>query len=129
MSKIDVINNASGAPAAIGTYSQAARAGDMVYLSGQIGIDPETSELVDGFEAQTRMVFSNVRSLCVAAGGSLGNAVKLNVYLEDMDNFAKFNEIAVAELSEPYPARALIQAAALPKGALVEIEAILHLPG
>lgn len=129
MSNIEAINGADGAPAAIGTYSQAVRAGELVFLSGQIGLEPASGELAAGFAAQARQVFANLAAVAAACGGSLDDAVKLNVYLRDLGDFAAFNQIAATELSEPYPARALIQAAALPKDAQVEVEAILHLPG
>jgi len=113
------------APAAIGTYSQAVRAGDTVYLSGQIGLDPATMEMVDGFEAQTRRVFTNLKAVAEAAGGSLADAVKLNIYLTDLSNFAKVNEIMATFFEQPYPARAAVGVKELPKGALVEADAIL----
>lgn len=115
------------APAAIGTYSQAVRAGDTVYCSGQIGLDPASMEMVDGFEAQTRQVFDNLAAVAEAAGGSLGQAVKLTIYLTDLGNFAKVNEIMAQYFSEPYPARAAVGVKALPKGAEVEADAILVL--
>jgi len=115
------------APAAIGTYSQAVRAGDTVYLSGQIGLDPATMEMVDGFEAQTVRVFTNLRAVAEAAGGSLGDAVKLNIYLTDLSNFAKVNEIMATFFEQPYPARAAVGVKELPKGALVEADAVLVL--
>lgn len=115
------------APAAIGTYSQAVRAGDTVYLSGQIGLDPATMQLVDGFEAQTVRVFDNLKAVAEAAGASLGDAVKLNIYLTDLANFAKVNEIMARYFAEPYPARAAVGVKELPKGALVEADAVLVL--
>jgi reactive intermediate/imine deaminase len=116
----------AGAPAAIGTYSQAVRAGDTVYLSGQIPLDPTTMALVDeSIEAQIRQVFDNLSAVAEAAGGSLADAVKLTVYLTDLANFGKVNEIMATYFSEPYPARAAIGIAALPRGAAVEIDAIL----
>jgi reactive intermediate/imine deaminase len=116
----------AGAPAAIGTYSQAVRAGDTVYLSGQIPLDPTTMELVDeSIEAQIRQVFDNLSAVAEASGGSLADAVKLTVYLTDLANFGKVNEIMATYFSEPYPARAAIGIAALPRGAAVEIDAIL----
>ena len=118
-----------GAPAAIGTYSQAVRAGDTVYLSGQIPLDPRTMQLVDGgIEVQIRRVFDNLDAVATAAGGSLKDIVKLNVYLTDLGNFAKVNEIMAAHFTEPYPARAAVGVAALPKGAQVEIDAVMVLP-
>lgn len=115
----------SGAPAAIGTYSQALRAGSTVYLSGQIGLDPATMQMVDGIDAQIERVFANLQAVAAAAGGSLADAVKLNVYLTDLGNFAKVNESMARHFREPYPARAAIGVAALPRGALVEVDAIL----
>lgn len=117
------------APAAIGTYSQAVRAGDTVYLSGQIPLDPETMELVVGsIDIQIRRVFDNLDAVATAAGGSLQNIVKLNVYLTDLGNFATVNEIMAAHFTQPYPARAAVGVAALPKGAEVEIDAVMVLP-
>ena len=117
------------APAAIGTYSQAVRAGDTVYLSGQIPLDPKTMELVGGaIDTQIRRVFDNLDAVATAAGGSLKDIVKLNVYLTDLGNFAKVNEIMAAHFTKPYPARAAVGVAALPKGAQVEIDAVMVLP-
>ena len=114
------------APAAIGTYSQAVKVGDTVYLSGQIPLVPETMELVGGdVEAQIRRVFDNLAAVCEAAGGSLIDIVKLNIYLTDLGKFAKVNEIMAEYLSEPYPARAAVGVASLPKGAGVEMEAVM----
>ncbi len=115
------------APAAIGTYSQAVQAGDTVYLSGQIGLDPASMQLVEGFEAQTVRVFDNLKAVAEAAGGSLADAVKLNIYLTDLANFAKVNEIMSRYFAEPYPARAAVGVKELPKGALVEADAVLVL--
>ena len=115
------------APAAIGTYSQAVRAGDTVYLSGQTPLDPATMELVEGFENQAKRVFDNLRAVCRAAGGDFHQVVRLTVYLVDLGNFAKLNEVMATYFREPYPARTTIGAAALPRGAQVEIDAILHL--
>ena len=115
------------APAAVGTYSQAVKVDNTVYVSGQIGLDPKTMTLQDGFDAQAKQVFANIAAICEAAGGSLKDVVKFNVSLTDLGDFAALNELFVANLSEPYPARAAVQVAALPKGAVVEIEAILHL--
>ena len=95
------------APQAIGTYSQAVHAGGTLYLSGQIGLDPQTMEMADGFEAQAHQVFSNLRAVCAAAGGDLNDAVKLTVYLSDLANFAKLNEIMAGYFAEPYPARSI----------------------
>ncbi len=113
------------APAAIGTYSQAVRLGEVVYLSGQIGLDPATMALVDGFEAQAHQVFRNLDAVCRAAGGSLNDVVKLNLYLTELANFAKINEIMASYFSQPYPARAAVGVAQLPKGALVEADAVM----
>ncbi|MCB1907339.1 MAG: RidA family protein [Rhodocyclaceae bacterium] len=121
------IISTDSAPAAIGTYSQAVRVGDTVYLSGQIGLDPQTMTLQDGFEAQTEQVFSNLSAVARAAGGGLGDAVKLTIYLTDLANFAKVNEIMGRHFAEPYPARAAVGVKELPKGALVEADAILVL--
>ncbi|WP_199507720.1 MULTISPECIES: Rid family detoxifying hydrolase [unclassified Psychrobacter] len=115
------------APAAVGTYSQAVKVDNTVYVSGQIGLDPKTMTLQEGFDAQAKQVFVNIAAICEAAGGSLKDVVKFNVSLTDLGDFAALNELFVANLSEPYPARAAVQVAALPKGAVVEIEAILHL--
>lgn len=115
------------APAAIGTYSQAVKAGNTVYLSGQIGLDPATMQLVDGFEAQTVRVFENLKAVAEAAGGSLADVVKLNIYLTDLANFAKVNEIMARYFAEPYPARAAVGVKELPKGAVVEADAVLVL--
>ncbi len=115
------------APAAIGTYSQAVRAGDTVYVSGQIGLDPASMQMVDGFEAQTVRVFDNLKAVAEAAGASLADAVKLNIYLTDLGNFAKVNEIMARYFAEPYPARAAVGVKELPRGALVEADAVLVL--
>jgi len=115
------------APAAIGTYSQAVRAGETLYLSGQIGLDPETGRLVDGIENQIRRVFENLKAVAEAAGGSLADSVKLTVYLTDLAHFARVNEIMSAYFEQPYPARAAVGVAALPRGALIEADAILVL--
>ena len=103
------------APAAIGAYSQAVRAGDTVYLSGQIPLDPATMQLVDGVEAQIHQVFKNLSAVCEAAGGSLNDLVKLNVYLTDLSHFARVNEIMSQYVSEPFPARAAVGVASLPR--------------
>jgi reactive intermediate/imine deaminase len=114
------------APAAIGTYSQAIQAGDTVYLSGQIPLEPATMELVrGGIEAQIRQVFQNLQAVAVAAGGTLADVVKLNVYLTDLANFSTVNEIMAEHFVEPYPARAAIGVSQLPRGAAVEMDAIL----
>lgn len=117
----------TNAPAAIGTYSQAVKVGDTVYLSGQIPLDPVSMQLVEGIEAQIVRVFDNLQAVANAAGGSLADTVKLNVFLTDLGNFAKVNEIMAKYFTEPYPARAAIGVAALPRGAAVEMDAILHL--
>ncbi len=113
------------APAAIGTYSQAVRVGDTVYCSGQIGLDPETMLMVEGIEAQIHRVFANLTAVAHAAGGSLANAVRLTVFLTDLGHFAKVNEIMAEYVPQPYPARAAVGVASLPRGALVEVDAVL----
>lgn len=115
------------APAAIGTYSQAVRAGNTVYLSGQIGLDPAAMQLREGFEAQTVQVFENLKAVAVAAGATLADVVKLNVFLIDLANFAQVNEIMGRYFTEPYPARAAVGVKELPRGALVEADAVLVL--
>lgn len=115
------------APAAIGTYSQAIKVGDTVYLSGQIPLNPTSMELVDGFEAQVVQVFENLKSVAEAAGGSLADIVKLNIFLIDLAHFAAVNEIMGRYFQQPYPARAAIGVAALPKGAQVEMDGVLVL--
>lgn len=113
------------APAAIGPYSQAIRAGDIVYLSGQIGLDPATGQLVDGLSGQAHRVLQNLRAVAAAAGGTLDDVVKVTLLLADMNDFAKVNEIMAEYFGQPYPARATYQVAALPKGARVEVEAVM----
>ncbi len=116
------------APQAIGTYSQAVKVGPTVYLSGQIPLDPQTMELVDGnMRAQITRVFDNLKAVAAAAGGSLADVVKLTVYLTDLSHFALINEVMASYFNEPFPARAAIGVAALPKGAGVEMDAILVL--
>ena len=116
------------APQAIGTYSQAVRAGDTVYLSGQVPFDPATMQLVPGdMEAQARRVFDNLKAVAEAAGGSLADAVKLTIFLTDLGNFAKVNEVMATYFAKPYPARSTIGVAQLPRGAQIEIECVLHL--
>ncbi len=115
------------APAAIGTYSQAVKAGDTVYLSGQIGLDPATMQMVDGIEAQIHRVFQNLKAVAEAAGGSLADVVKLNVFLTDLGHFAKVNEIMAQYFGEPYPARAAVGVKELPRGALVEADGVMVL--
>lgn len=115
------------APQAIGTYSQAMRAGSTVYLSGQIPLDPATGEMVAGdMEAQVRRVFDNLKALAAAAGSDLDHAVRVTVYLTDLQHFALVNRVMAEYFSQPYPARAAVGVAALPKGAAVEIDAILE---
>jgi len=115
------------APQAIGTYSQAVRAGDTVYLSGQIPLDPETGQLVSGdIDAEIRRVFENLQAVAEAAGATLAHAVKMTVFLTDFSHFAKVNEIMAQYCSQPYPARAAVGVAQLPKGARVEIECVLY---
>jgi reactive intermediate/imine deaminase len=116
------------APDAIGTYSQAIRAGDTVYLSGQIPLDPATMQLVEGtFEDRVKRVLDNLRAVCRAAGGDLDRVVRVTVYLTDLGNFAKVNEAMAACFREPYPARAAVGVASLPRGADVEIDAVMYL--
>jgi reactive intermediate/imine deaminase len=114
------------APAAIGTYSQAVRAGDSLYLSGQIGLDPQSMQLVEGIEAQTHRVFKNLAAVAQEAGLDLSRAVRMTVYLADLAHFAKVNEIMAQYVKEPYPSRAAVGVASLPRGALVEVDAILY---
>jgi len=121
-----VISTAA-APAAIGPYSQAVRCGGTVYLSGQIGLDPQTMQLAEGVEAQARRVFDNLQAVCTAAGGSLADVVKLTIYLTDLAHFARVNEIMAGYFAQPYPARAAVGVAALPRGALVEADAVIVL--
>ena len=115
------------APAALGPYSQAIRAGQTVYLSGQLGLDPKTGNLVEGIEAQAHQVFRNLRAVAVAAGGNLDDMVKLSILMQNLGDFAKVNEIMATYFTQPYPARATYQVAALPKGGLIEIEGVLVL--
>lgn len=116
------------APGAIGTYSQAVKAGNTVYLSGQIPLDPKTMEIVTGdVETHVRRVFENLRAVARAAGGDLANAVKINVYLTDLGNFQTVNKVMAEYFAQPYPARAAIGVAALPRGAVVEVDAVLVL--
>jgi len=116
----------AGAPAAIGAYSQAVRAGDTVYLSGQIGLDPASQQLVEGVDAQIERVFANLAAVARAAGLGLDRAVRITVYLTDLAHFAKVNESMARHVPQPFPARAAVGVASLPRGALVEIDAILH---
>jgi reactive intermediate/imine deaminase len=115
------------APAAIGTYSQAVRARDTLYLSGQIGLDPATGKLVEGIDNQIERVFGNLKAVAEAAGASLGDVVKLSVYLTDLANFTRVNEVMARYFVQPYPARAVVGVASLPRGALVEADAIIVL--
>ncbi|MFN2646368.1 MAG: RidA family protein [Burkholderiales bacterium] len=114
------------APEAIGTYSQAVRAGASVYVSGQIGLDPATMQLAEGIEGQTHRVFRNLAAIAAASGLGLENAVRMTVYLTDLAHFARVNEIMAQYVREPYPSRAAIGVSGLPRGALVEIDAILQ---
>ncbi|HVE50108.1 MAG TPA: RidA family protein [Casimicrobiaceae bacterium] len=115
------------APAAIGPYSQAIRVGNIVYLSGQIGLDPASGNMVDGVEAQAHQVFRNLRAVAQAAGGTLDDIVKVSLLLVDLGDFAKVNEIMMSYFKEPYPARVTYQVVALPKGGRVEVEGTLVL--
>ncbi|MGB8856373.1 MAG: RidA family protein [Burkholderiales bacterium] len=122
----EIIRTAT-APEAIGTYSQAVRVNRTVYLSGQIGLDPQTMILVDGIDAQIVRVFENMKAVAVSAGGTLNDMVKVNIFLTDLANFAKVNEIMAQYFSGPYPARAAVGVASLPRGALVEADGIMEL--
>lgn len=115
------------APAAIGTYSQAVQAGNTVYLSGQIGLDPASMRLAEGIEAQIHRVFRNLGAVAEAAGGGLPDVVKLNVFLTDLGHFSRVNEIMAEYFAQPYPARAAVGVASLPRGALVEADAVMVL--
>jgi reactive intermediate/imine deaminase len=116
------------APKAIGPYSQAVRAGDTVYLSGQIPLDPATGELVTGdITVQTQRVFENLRAVCEAAGGSLAKLIRVGIYLTDLKNFAAVNAVMAEFCKEPYPARSTVEVSGLPRGAEVEIDAVLVL--
>jgi len=115
------------APAAIGTYSQAIKVGPAVYLSGQIPLDPQTMEMAEGFEAQTVQVFENLKAVAEAAGGSLADVVKLNIFLTDLKYFATVNEIMARYFEQPYPARAAVGVATLPRDSAVEMDAIMHI--
>ena len=120
--------HSDNAPAAIGTYSQAIRTGDLVFLSGQIPLDPATMAVVDGdFEARARQVFDNLSAVAEAAGGTLNQVVKLTIFLTDLDNFAAVNSVMEDYFDKPYPARAAVGVASLPKGVDVEADAILAL--
>lgn len=115
------------APAAIGPYSQAVQAGNLVFLSGQIPLNPQTMTLEYEFSAQVERVFSNLQAVCQAAGGDLSNIVKLNIFMTDLDRFAELNEIMKRYFNEPYPARAAVGVKALPRDAMVEMEAVMAL--
>jgi reactive intermediate/imine deaminase len=121
------IIHTNGAPQAIGTYSQAVKVGNTVYLSGQIGLDPEKMEMVEGIEAQVHRVFKNLKAVAEASGGSLADVVKLNVFLTDLANFALVNTIMAEYFTQPYPARAAVGVASLPRGALVEADGVIEL--
>lgn len=123
-----VVISTDQAPAAIGTYNQAIKTGTTVYLSGQIPLIPETMEIIsEDFAEQAEQVFKNLAAVCEAAGGSLANAVKLNIFLTDLGNFTQVNEIMAKYVAEPFPARAAVQVAALPKGVQIEIDGVLEL--
>ncbi|MGD9786814.1 MAG: RidA family protein [Sulfuricellaceae bacterium] len=115
------------APQAIGTYSQAVKVGTTVYLSGQIGLDPASMQMVEGIENQIHRVFQNLKAVAEAAGGSMADVVKLNVFLTDLCNFAKVNEIMAQYFTQPYPARAAVGVKELPRGALVEADGVMEL--
>ena len=115
------------APAAIGTYSQAVRVGQTVYLSGQIGLDPVAMQLVEDIDAQIHQVFRNLRAVTLAAGGSLADVAKLNIFLTDLAHFTRVNEIMAEYFTQPYPARAAVGVASLPRGAMVEADAVMVL--
>jgi reactive intermediate/imine deaminase len=115
------------APAAIGTYSQAVKVGDTVYLSGQIGLDPASMQMVDGIDAQIVRVFDNLKAVAEASGGSLADVVKLNVFLTDLSNFTKVNETMAQYFSQPFPARAAVGVKELPRGALVEADGVMFI--
>ena len=123
----EIIHTAK-APAAVGPYSQAVRHGNLVFLSGQIGLDPGSGKLVSGgIEAQAHQVFRNLAAVCEAAGGGLDNLVKVNIYVTDLGNFATVNAVMAEHFSKPYPARATVEVSALPLGAEVEVEGVLGL--
>ena len=117
------------APQAIGTYSQAVRVGNAVYLSGQIGLDPANMQMVEGIEKQVHRVFANLAAVAETAGGSLADVVKLNIFLTDLAHFALVNSVMAEYFVQPYPARAVVGVASLPKDALVEADAIMHIEG
>ncbi len=122
-----IIISTPHAPAAIGTYSQAVRVGDTVYMSGQIGLDPASMQMVDGIDAQIVRVFENLKAVAEAAGASLADVVKLNVFLTDLAHFAKVNETMARYFSAPFPARAAVGVKELPRGALVEADAVMFI--
>jgi reactive intermediate/imine deaminase len=115
------------APAAIGTYSQAVRVDHTVYLAGQIGLDPATMQMVDGIDAQIHRVFQNMRAVATAAGGSMDDVVKINIFLTDLGNFARVNEIMATYFHQPYPARAAVGVSSLPRGASIEADGVMYL--
>ena len=117
----------AAAPAALGTYSQAIRAGDFVFLSGQLGLDPASGQLREGIDAQITQAFENLKAVAYAAGGTLNHAAKLTLYLTDLAHFSRVNETMATFFGQPYPARSTVGVASLPKGALFEVEAILAL--
>ena len=121
------IIHTDAAPKAIGAYSQAVKVNNTVYLSGPIPLDPQSMQLVEGVEEQIHQVFKNLTAVALAAGGTLGHLVKLHVYLVDLSHFAKVNEIMAQYVPEPFPARAAVQVAALPRGSLVEADGVLEL--
>ena len=115
------------APAAIGTYSQAVRVDHTVYLSGQIGLDPTSMQMVEGIDAQIHRVFQNIRAVATAAGGSMDDVVKINIFLTDLAHFARVNETMATYFHQPYPARAAVGVASLPRGALIEADGVMYL--
>lgn len=115
------------APAAIGPYSQAIKTGNLLFTSGQIPLDPQTSEIPEGVEAQAEQAFTNVKNLIEASGASIDNTIKTVVFIQNMDDFGKINEIYAKYFTEPYPARSCVEVAKLPKGVLLEVEAIVEL--
>jgi reactive intermediate/imine deaminase len=117
------------APKAVGTYSQAIMVGNTVYLSGQLGLSPDSGELQKGFSAQAHQMFNNLRAVCRAGGGDLSDITRLGVYLTDMKDFAELNKIMGEYFSEPYPARSAVQVAGLPRGGVVEADAVMVLAG
>jgi reactive intermediate/imine deaminase len=121
--------SSDSAPAAIGTYSQAVKHGDLIFLSGQIPLDPDSMDLVsDNFTAQIEQVFSNLSAVCQASGGNLSHVLKLTIYLTDLANFSIVNDVMAEHFQQPYPARAAVQVSALPRSAQVEIDGIMAVP-